>query len=59
MVKGGDSQSRGCEFESWTQILDGIHFIFISCTKLYCLIEKTEINKKRPELAHFENTILI
>ena len=29
VVKGGDSKSEGCEFESQCHILDGHFFIFI------------------------------
>ena len=36
MVMGGDSCSKGCEFESRHRILDG-HFTFICCKKCYCV----------------------
>ena len=43
MVKGGDSKSEGCEFESWLRILDE-HFL----TLIYCKICVVclEINEK-------------
>ena len=52
MVKGGDSQSEGCEFESRHRILDG-HFSHITCCK-----NCNNVCLKRPKihgLAHFEN----
>ena len=51
MVMGGDSCSKDRGFESRCRILDG-HDIF-HIDLLYCLLEKTEINKKRPGLYHF------
>ena len=33
VVKGGDSQAEGCEFESRCQILDGHVFTLIVCLK--------------------------
>ena len=49
LVKGGDTKSEGCEFESRLRILDG-HF-HINLLYLYCLFEKNEITKKRPRMA--------
>ena len=36
LVKGGDSQSEGCEFESCRQILDGHFFTLICC--IICIV---------------------
>ena len=52
VVKGGDSQSEGCEFESRHRILDG-HFSHFTCCK-----NCNNVCLKRPKihgLAHFEN----
>ena len=54
MVKGRDSRSEGCGFESRHRILDG-HFSTYICSKncndVY--LKKTENKRKRPGLAHF------
>ena len=47
VVKGGDSSSEGCGFESQHHILDGHFFTYICCKILKCLFEKTK-NKKEP-----------
>ena len=48
MVMGGDSCSKGREFESQRRILDGHEFFtFICCENLNkCVLEKTTINEK-------------
>ena len=43
VVMGGDSCSRGCEFKSWHQILDG-HFLHLFAVKIVMLLEKMKIN---------------
>ena len=45
VVKGGDSYSEGCEFESKRRILDG----YFS----HLFVRKDENKRKRPVLAHF------
>ena len=52
MVMGRDSRSNGRRFESRHHILDG-HFSHIFVVKLYCLFEKTEINKKEAGVGPF------
>ena len=47
MVMGGDSCSKGHEFESGHRILDGHLFTFICC-----LFEKTKINEKEAGVGH-------
>ena len=43
---GGDSCSKGCEFESQHCILDGHFFTFICCENFF---ENTKINEKEAE----------
>ena len=45
MVMGGDSCSKGREFESRHRILDG-NFSHLFVVKLYFVFEKTKINEK-------------
>ena len=45
VVKGGDSQSEGCEFDSWCRILDGDFFTIICC-KICIVCLKETINKR-------------
>ena len=52
MVMGGDSNSKGCEFESHHRILDG-HFFHLFVVKIVMCVWKDEKMKKRPGLAHF------
>ena len=52
VVMGGDSYSKGREFESQHHILDG-HFSHLFVVKILMCVEKTKINKKRPGLANF------
>ena len=48
VVMGGDSWSKGREFESQRRILDGHDIFYIALLlKLYCLFEKTENKQKR------------
>ena len=51
MVMGGDSCSKGREFESQHHLLDG-HFFRFVCCKNCSVFGRTKINKKRPGLAH-------
>ena len=46
MVKGGDSQTTGCKFESECQMLDGLFTIYLF-QKLFCLFEKAKSRRKR------------
>ena len=47
VVMGGDSCSKGCEFESWHCILDGHFFTYLFVVKFVaCVFEKTKINEK-------------
>ena len=48
VVEGGDSNIRGCEFESQCHILDGSFFAFICCVKIEMMFVKTENKRKRP-----------
>ena len=50
MVKGGDSCSEGCGFESQHLILDE-HLFSLNCCKNCFFVEKTT-DKKRPGKAH-------
>ena len=52
VVMGGDSVSKGRRFRSKHHILDG-HFSYLFVVKIACLFEKTKINKKESEMAHF------
>ena len=47
MVKGGDSLSEGCEFESCRRILDGHFLTFIFCKKLYIALFEEDENKRK------------
>ena len=47
VVKGGDSSSRGREFESWCWILDGIF-----SHKCVFILTGPKINKKRPVITY-------
>ena len=40
VVMGGDSRSKGCEFESWHSILDGHIFTFICCKTCNVFLKK-------------------
>ena len=51
MVMGGDSCSKGREFESRHRILDG-HFTFICCKSCNVSLNGRKLMKKRPGLAH-------
>ena len=51
MVMGGDSCSKGLEFESRHSILDGQFFTYLF--DVPSVFEKTKINEKRLGLAHF------
>ena len=55
VVMGGDSCSKGCEFESRHHILDGHFFTYIFVVKIcnVCLKRRKYI-KKRPGLAHLK-----
>ena len=47
VVKGGDSYSEGCEFNSWHQLLDGHFFTLIWCK--FCVLfvwKRLKINEK-------------
>ena len=52
VVMGGDSCSKGCEFESRHHKLDG-HFSHLFVVNIVMWFEKMRINEKRPGLAHF------
>ena len=55
MVKGGDSCSKGRDFESLHHILEG-HFShrYLFVVKfVMCVFEKTKIKEKWSELTHF------
>ena len=52
VVMGEDSVSKGRGFKSKHHILDG-HFSYLFVVKIACLFEKTKINKKESEMAHF------
>ena len=54
VVKWGDSQSEGCEFESRRRILDG-HFSHLYVVRIVMFIWKDENKrKKRPGFAHLK-----
>ena len=53
MVMGGDSCSKGCEFESQQSILDGHFFTFICC-KICNEFEKTKRNEKEAGVGPFK-----
>ena len=47
MVMGGDSFSKGREFESQHHILNGHLFTLICCTNCIICLKSTKINEKR------------
>ena len=49
---GGDSCSKGCEFESRHHILDGHFFTYIFVVKF--VFEKTKINEKEAGVGPFK-----
>ena len=46
MVKGGDSKSEGCEFESWRRILDG-HFSHVFVVRIVMFVCKRRNKRNR------------
>ena len=53
MVMGGDSISKGCEFESQHCILDGHFFTFLFVVKKKFLFENMKIKKKEAGVGPF------
>ena len=53
VVMGGESCSKGREFESWHHILDGHLFTFIGCKNCNLYLKKTKINKKEARVGPF------
>ena len=53
MVMGGDSCSKGREFESLHHMLDGHFFTYSCCENCNVWFEKTKINEKEAEDGHF------
>ena len=54
VVMGGDSCSKGREFESLHHMLDGHFFTSICCENCNVWFEKTKINEKEAEDGHFK-----
>ena len=50
---GGDSCSKGREFETRNHILDGYFFIFICCKICNVFLKKTKINEKEVRVGPF------
>ena len=53
VVMGGDSHSKGCEFESQHHILDGHFFTFICCKTYNVCLKRTKINEKETGFGPF------
>ena len=53
MVMGGDSCSKGREFESQHRILDGHFFTFICCKNCNMYLKKAKINGKEAGVSPF------
>ena len=47
MVMGGDSCSKGCEFESQHRLLDGHFFTYIFVVRIVMCVWKDENKRKR------------
>ena len=59
VVRGGDSCSKGRQFESRHCILDGFFSHAYLLKDLQCVFEKTKINEKEAELASIKNAHLL
>ena len=57
MIMGGDSYSKGREFESRHHILDGPFSHYFVVKRLQCLFEKTKINEKEVGVGTFKKLI--
>ena len=53
MVMGGDSCSKGREFESWHCKMDGHFFTYIFVVKFVMCSKKTKINEKEDGVGPF------
>ena len=53
VVKGGDSDSEGCDFKSRHWILDGHFFTLICCKICIVCLKRPKINGKEVRMAHF------
>ena len=53
MVMGGDSCSKGHQFESRHRILDGHFFTYIFYEKFVMCVKKTKINEKEAWIGPF------
>ena len=56
MVMGGDSCSKGCEFESWHRILDGHFFTYVFVVKLVMCLKRRTINSLHFRFMKFTTT---
>ena len=53
VVMGGDSCSKGCEFESQHHLLDGHFFTYICCKNCNVCLKRLKINEKEAEVGPF------
>ena len=53
VVMGGDSCSKGCEFELWHHVQDGHFFTFICCKICIICLKRLKINEKEAGVGHF------
>ena len=53
VVKGRDSRSEGCGFESRHRILDGHFFTYICCKNCIVCLKRPKINEKEAGVGTF------
>ena len=53
VVMGGDSCSKGCEFELWHHVQDGHFFTFICCKICIICLKRLKINEKEAGVGPF------